>query len=66
VGALGDREGVELPITRQVRAVLYEGVSPADAGDFLMGREARDELHGLGLVGDDDDDGEEASWATRC
>ncbi len=66
VGALGDREGVELPITHQVSAVLYEGVSPADAGDFLMGREACDELHGLGLVGADEDDDEEASWATRC
>jgi glycerol-3-phosphate dehydrogenase (NAD(P)+) len=63
VGALGVREGVELPITRQVHAVLYEGHSPADAGDMLMGREARDELHGLGLVDDGD---EEDTWATRC
>lgn len=64
VGALGERKGVELPITRHVHAVLYEGLSPADAGDMLMGREARDELHGLGLV--DDDQGEEDAWATRC
>ncbi len=63
VGALGEREGVELPITHQVKAVLYEGASPAEAGDFLMGREQRDELHGLGLIGDDD---EEDAWATRC
>jgi len=60
VGALGERQGVELPITRQVHAVLYEGMSPMDAGGLLMGREARDELHGLGLV--DDDYEEEASW----
>ena len=59
VGALGDRQGVELPITKQVHAVLYEGMSPLDAGEMLMGREARDELHGLGLV---DDDPEEAEW----
>jgi glycerol-3-phosphate dehydrogenase (NAD(P)+) len=60
VGALGERQGVELPITRQVRAVLYEGVSLGQAEDLLMGREACDELHGLGLVGDDEDDGGEA------
>ena len=64
VGALGERRGVELPITRQVHSVLYEGVSPSDAGDMLMGREARDELHGLGLIDDDED--EEDVWATRC
>jgi glycerol-3-phosphate dehydrogenase (NAD(P)+) len=52
VGALGDREGVELPITAQVRSILHEGGSLADAGPALMGREARDELHGMGLVDD--------------
>ncbi len=68
VGALGEREGVELPITDQVRAVLYEGASPEDAGYLLMGRDARDELHGLGLVDDFKNlyGDEEDSWATRC
>lgn len=52
VEELGLRLGVELPITRQVRAVLYEGV-PVEAGEeALLGREARDELSGLGLVQD--------------
>lgn len=50
VDELGKREGVELPITHQVRAILYEGATPHDAGEVLMGREARDELHGMGLV----------------
>lgn len=44
--------GLELPITRQVRAILYEGHSPGEAGAILMGRSAADELHGMGLVED--------------
>jgi glycerol-3-phosphate dehydrogenase (NAD(P)+) len=52
VDELGRSVGVELPITHQVRSVLYEGVSPRDAGIELMGRSARDELHGMGLVED--------------
>lgn len=51
VEELGKREGIELPITRQVRAVLYEGVPVAAGEDALLGREATDELHGMGLVG---------------
>lgn len=50
VAALGRRAGVDLPITDAVRRVLYEGADPREAGDLLMGREARDELHGIGLV----------------
>ena len=49
---LGRRLGVELPITHEVRAILYEGVPVADGEEALLGREARDELHGLGLVDD--------------
>lgn len=49
---LGEREGIELPITHMVKAVLYEGLDPRVAGASLMGRAARDELHGLGLVDD--------------
>jgi glycerol-3-phosphate dehydrogenase (NAD(P)+) len=52
VEELGERLGIELPITRQVRAVLYEGVPVSAGEDALLGRQARDELHGLGL-GDD-------------
>ena len=50
VDELGRREGVELPMTDLVRQVLYSGLDPRQAGDMLMGREARDELHGMGLV----------------
>jgi glycerol-3-phosphate dehydrogenase (NAD(P)+) len=50
VEELGKREGVELPITRQVCAVLYEGQSLAGGEEALLGRAARDELHGLGLM----------------
>jgi glycerol-3-phosphate dehydrogenase (NAD(P)+) len=49
---LGTRLGIELPITRQVRAVLYEGVALADGEEALLGRAASDELHGLGLIDD--------------
>lgn len=52
VDELGKREGVEMPLTELVRAVLYEGLDPREAGTLLMGREARDELHGMGLVMD--------------
>ncbi|MHB9003878.1 MAG: NAD(P)H-dependent glycerol-3-phosphate dehydrogenase [Coriobacteriia bacterium] len=52
VGALGDREGVELPITAQVRSILHEGGKLENATEALMGREARDEWHGMGLVED--------------
>lgn len=52
VDELGKREGVEMPLTELVRAVLYDGLDPRAAGDLLMGREARDELHGMGLVTD--------------
>jgi glycerol-3-phosphate dehydrogenase (NAD(P)+) len=50
VEELGKRKGIELPITRQVRAVLYEGVAVSAGEEALLGRAARDELHGLGLV----------------
>lgn len=49
---LGEREGVELPITHMVKAVVYDGLDPRAAGASLMGRAARDELHGMGLVDD--------------
>jgi glycerol-3-phosphate dehydrogenase (NAD(P)+) len=49
VEELGKRLGIELPLTRQVRAVLYEGLPVSAGEEALLGREARDELHGLGL-----------------
>ncbi|MDZ4169023.1 MAG: NAD(P)H-dependent glycerol-3-phosphate dehydrogenase [Coriobacteriia bacterium] len=52
VAELGAREGVDLPITDMVRRVLYEALDPREAGVLLMGREARDELHGMGLAAD--------------
>lgn len=52
LSALGEREGVEMPLTNMVKRVLYEGMDPREAGAYLMGREAKDELHGIGLVVD--------------
>lgn len=52
VDELGRREGIELPITHLVRSILHEGGSLDTATEALMGREARDELHGMGLVED--------------
>ena len=46
---LGQREGIELPITKQVRGILHEGAELASARSALMGRDATDELHGMGL-----------------
>lgn len=44
---LASRHGIEMPIAEQVGAVLYEGRTPADMVDVLMGREAKPELHGI-------------------
>jgi glycerol-3-phosphate dehydrogenase (NAD(P)+) len=52
VDELGKRSGVELPITHEVRAVLYDGKPLSSSKDALLGREATDELHGMGLVQD--------------
>ncbi|HEY5506561.1 MAG TPA: NAD(P)H-dependent glycerol-3-phosphate dehydrogenase, partial [Coriobacteriia bacterium] len=52
VEELGRRLGVELPLTRQVRAVLYENLPVAEGEDALLGRSARDELHGMELIED--------------
>jgi glycerol-3-phosphate dehydrogenase (NAD(P)+) len=45
--ALGQREGVDLPLTEHVVKVLYEGVSPRDMVLSLMLRSAKPELHGI-------------------
>ncbi|MGH2723952.1 MAG: NAD(P)H-dependent glycerol-3-phosphate dehydrogenase [Actinomycetota bacterium] len=47
VVALGEREGVDLPLAEHVVKVLYEGVSPADMVLSLMLRSAKPELHGM-------------------
>lgn len=52
VHELAHSVGVELPITHQVHAALYEGADPTNAGGLLMGRSARDELHGMDLIED--------------
>jgi glycerol-3-phosphate dehydrogenase (NAD(P)+) len=44
---LGKKYDVELPITRQVRAVLHEGASLEEAYAALLGREVRPELYGM-------------------
>jgi glycerol-3-phosphate dehydrogenase (NAD(P)+) len=41
---LAARLGVELPITRALNSILYEGVSPRDAVEALLGRTPRQEL----------------------
>ncbi|PLQ02173.1 NAD(P)H-dependent glycerol-3-phosphate dehydrogenase [Cupriavidus pauculus] len=43
VADLAARKGVEMPITRAVCAVLFEGLPAADAVDRLLQRDARDE-----------------------
>lgn len=50
VAALGlaQRLGVELPIAREVHAVLFEGKLVADSIRDLLARERKDELAGLG------------------
>jgi glycerol-3-phosphate dehydrogenase (NAD(P)+) len=52
VDELAMQQGLELPIAREVRAILYDHKPVADAQDALLGRQAKDELHGLGLVED--------------
>lgn len=51
---LGREHDCDMPITRLVRATLYEGYSVTDAVAELMGRSTTDELHDLGLVEGDD------------
>jgi glycerol-3-phosphate dehydrogenase (NAD(P)+) len=44
---LAERLGVELPIAREVRAVLFEGKPVADSMRDLLARDPRDEMEGL-------------------
>jgi len=45
--ALADRHGVDMPIAREVHAVLYEGKDVRASVVDLLARESRDELSGL-------------------
>ena len=42
--ALADRCGVEMPITRQVKRVLFDAEPPVSAVDALLARDAKPEL----------------------
>ena len=46
--ALAERLGVELPIAREVHAVLFEGKPVADSLRDLLAADSKDELAGLG------------------
>jgi glycerol-3-phosphate dehydrogenase (NAD(P)+) len=46
VHRLAKKQGVEMPITEEVHAVLYEGKSPRDAAEALMTRPLRGEFEG--------------------
>jgi glycerol-3-phosphate dehydrogenase (NAD(P)+) len=50
--ALAERHGVDLPLAREVHAVLYEGKDVRRSLADLMARGARDELAGLGPAGE--------------
>ena len=47
---LADRHGVDMPLAREVHAVLYEGKDVASLAD-LVARGSRDELAGCGPGG---------------
>ncbi|HEX8633897.1 MAG TPA: NAD(P)H-dependent glycerol-3-phosphate dehydrogenase [Pyrinomonadaceae bacterium] len=49
VKLLADSRQIEMPITEQVHAVLYEGKSVRDAAGDLMARPPRGEFAGMGL-----------------
>jgi glycerol-3-phosphate dehydrogenase (NAD(P)+) len=50
VDEIGARDGLEMPITHQVRLIVHEGARVGDAVGALMGRESTDELHGMDLT----------------
>jgi glycerol-3-phosphate dehydrogenase (NAD(P)+) len=43
LGRLADRLGIEMPITQQMRSILYEGKPPRQALEELMAREQKSE-----------------------
>jgi glycerol-3-phosphate dehydrogenase (NAD(P)+) len=50
VDEMGARDGLEMPITHQVRMIVHEGAFVGEAVGALMGRESTDELHGMDLA----------------
>ncbi|MBE0416443.1 MAG: NAD(P)-dependent glycerol-3-phosphate dehydrogenase [Coriobacteriia bacterium] len=50
VDEIGVRDGLEMPITHQVRLIVHEHACVGDAVGALMGRESTDELHGMDLT----------------
>jgi glycerol-3-phosphate dehydrogenase (NAD(P)+) len=44
---LAERFGVDLPITRQIYRIIFEGVSVREAAEALMARAATDEWAGM-------------------
>jgi len=47
---LGEKKGVDMPITKEIHSVLYQQKSPHDAVRDLMGRELKNEIE-LGCCG---------------
>jgi glycerol-3-phosphate dehydrogenase (NAD(P)+) len=45
VRAVARRAGVEMPITEQLHAVLYEGAPPSEGVAALMRRTVKSEVH---------------------
>jgi len=45
VKAVADELGVEMPICNEIYRILYEGVSPREAVETLMGRKLKSESH---------------------
>ncbi len=52
IDQLGKQHGIDMPITHVVRSVLYDGASLGSAMAYLLGRDATDELHSMGLADD--------------
>ncbi len=48
VRELADERGIEVPLTRAVHGILYEGVSIADAMASMLGRSPHEEFYGMG------------------
>ena len=51
---LAEQRGIDMPITREVHAVLFERKPVPEALGDLMNRDAADELRGIALRGSED------------
>lgn len=52
IAGIARARGVEMPIVEHVVKVVHEGMDVRDMVEALMGREPKEELHGLGSAGD--------------